>query len=148
MIAEIAHREAGITLPEVKEPLVYSRLIKRLRALSLRNFAEYCTLIASAEGTEERVQMISALTTNVTHFFREGHHFRHLEEEVLPALIDRAQRGGRVRLWSAGCATGEEAYSIAFSLLRLCPEAARYDIRILATDIDPQVLETAEIGLY
>jgi chemotaxis protein methyltransferase CheR len=121
-IAGMLHDDAGIFLPEGKVTLVYSRLAKRLRALGL--------------------------TTNVTRFFREPHHFEHLKTQVLPALLDRARAGGRVRIWSAACSTGQEPYSIAMTLLSLMPDAARYDIRILATDIDPNVVEEARLGLY
>lgn len=147
-IARLAHREAGIALPESKEMLVYSRLGKRLRAHGLTDFKSYCALLESDRGGEERRNMISALTTNVTRFFREDHHFRHLSGEVLPALAAKARKRGRVRIWSAGCATGEEAYSIAFSLMRAFADAARFNVRILATDIDPEVLEVARRGRY
>jgi chemotaxis protein methyltransferase CheR len=147
-IADIAYREAGIFMPESKEMLVYSRLGKRLRENGFTEFRSYCVLIASDAGAEERRKMISALTTNVTRFFREEHHFRHLADEVWPGLAKRLRSGGRARIWSAGCATGEEAYSIAMSLLKACPEAGKFDLRILATDVDPEVLEIARRGCY
>ena len=92
--------------------------------------------------------MLSALTTNVTHFFREEHHFRLLREVALPQLVEAARNGGRVRIWSAGCSAGQEPYSIAFTVLSLFPEAARHNLRILATDVDPQILAKAEAGRY
>ncbi len=147
-IAAIAREEAGISLPEIKEPLVYSRLVKRVRGLGLRSFEQYCALIASRDGVDERMHMISALTTNVTRFFREDHHFRHLEEVALPPLLAAARKGARLRLWSAGCSSGEEAYCLAFTLLRACPEAAKLDVKVLASDIDPQILQIAEAGRY
>ena len=85
--------------------------------------------------------MLSALTTNVTNFFRERHHFEHLRQQVLPPLIASARAGGKLRIWSAGCSTGQEPYSIALSLLSLEPQAHRLDAKILATDIDPRVVE-------
>lgn len=147
-IATVAHREAGITMPDSKEMLVYSRLGKRLRALGMTDFKSYCALVASEAGIEERRKMISALTTNVTRFFREDHHFRLLSTEVWPNLAERLRQGGRARIWSAGCSTGEEAYSIAFSLLTALPEAARFNLKILATDVDPEVLALAKAGRY
>jgi chemotaxis protein methyltransferase CheR len=148
MIAGIMMEEAGISLSENKANLVYSRLAKRLRLLGLRNFAQYCALVMSLDGKHERQAMIAALTTNVTRFFREPHHFEHLKTQVLPGLIEKAKQGQRVRLWSAACSSGQEPYSMALTLLSLMPDAVKYDIRILATDIDPNVLEAGEEGVY
>ena len=92
--------------------------------------------------------MLSALTTNVTRFFREPHHFEHLGAQVLPPLLDVARHGGRVRLWSAACSTGPEPYSMALTVLGLEPNAASLDIRILASDIDPRVVEEGRRGVY
>lgn len=147
-IAKLAHAEAGITMPDAKEPLVYARLVKRLRQLSLRSFGEYLALLSDPGADEERAMFVSTMTTNTTRFFREEHHFELLAEEVLPPLIAAAKRGARVRLWSAGCSSGEEPYSIAITLLRLCPGAASLDLKILATDIDQMILETARRGLF
>jgi len=147
-LAEIMQTETGIALDRGKMPLVYSRLTKRLRALGLKSFDRYSAHISTRAGAGERRTMIEALTTNVTRFFREAHHFEHLAAEVLPGLIDLALEGGRVRLWSAGCSSGEEPYSMALTLLALLPDASRYDIKILATDIDTQVLGAARTGRY
>lgn len=147
-LAKLVHNECGIVLAEAKKGLVISRLSRRLRDLHLRDFGQYCRLLQSESGADERAKLISALTTNVTKFFREDHHFRALEKQIFPVLVDRARRRGRVRIWSAGCSTGEEPYSIAMELLDLFPEAHSLDIRILATDIDPQVLTTASAGRY
>lgn len=148
VIAKRAHEDFGLHLPASKKDLVYSRLVKRLRNLGLPDFRSYCALIESPAGAEERMQMLSALTTNVTQFFREDHHFRMLRETVLPPLIARARAGGRVRLWSAGCSAGQEPYSIAFTVLEMFPDAARYNLRILASDVDPVILRRAEAGIY
>ncbi|HQT61605.1 MAG TPA: protein-glutamate O-methyltransferase [Acidiphilium sp.] len=147
-IARIMHEEAGIALPEAKATLVYSRLAKRIRTLGLESFAEYCELVESKAGSAERQEMLGALTTNVTRFFREPHHFDHLRTRILPPLLAQARSGGRVRLWSAACSSGQEPYSIALTVLGLLPEAPRYDIRILATDIDRTMLATGRAGLY
>lgn len=147
-IAAMLHADAGIALSEAKATLVYSRLAKRLRALGLRSFREYCALVAAPAGGEERRQMLTALTTNVTRFFREPHHFEHLKTTVLPPLLKEARRGGRVRLWSAACSTGQEPYSIALTILSLMPDAAELDVKILATDIDPVVLAGGSAGAY
>jgi chemotaxis protein methyltransferase CheR len=105
-------------------------------------------MVATSDGIDERKRMLAALTTNVTRFFREPHHFEHLKTKVLPPLLESARAGGRVRLWSAACSTGQEPYSMALTLLSLMPDAARYDIRILATDIDPNVVAEARAGAY
>ena len=147
-VADMIHADAGIALSDQKAPLVYSRLAKRLRALKLSSFAEYCSLVKSSAGVEERGNMLGALTTNVTRFFREPHHFEHLAKSVLPVALEQAKRGGRVRLWSSACSSGQEPFSMALTLLRLLPDAARYDIRILATDIDPNMIEEARTGRY
>ena len=109
-IAAIAHAEAGIVIAAGKGSMVQSRLAKRLRALGMTDYATYLDYVATAEGREERQRMISQLTTNVSHFFRENHHFETLRDKVLPGLVARAKSGGRVRLWSAGCSNGQEAY--------------------------------------
>lgn len=147
-IADMLREDAGIFLSEGKAPLVYSRLSKRLRALELKSFREYCNLVASEEGSDERKKMLAALTTNVTQFYREPHHFKHLEEHVLPPLLETAKRGARVRLWSAACSNGQEPYTIALSVLKLLPDATSYDIRILATDIDGNMVAEGKNGIY
>jgi chemotaxis protein methyltransferase CheR len=147
-IAKMLHAETGITLHEGKATLMYSRLGKRLRALGMADFRSYCELLEDPEGQEERGRMIRALTTNVTRFFREPHHFDHLRDTVLPPLLKAAERGGRVRIWSAACSSGQEPYSLALTVLRLLPNAASLDVRILATDIDTTVLEQAKAGRY
>ena len=147
-IAALLHGAAGIHLPDGKAALVYSRLAKRLRALGLQSFKHYCALIESDEGADERQRLLAALTTNVTRFFREPHHFEHMKARIVPGLIERARQGGRVRLWSAGSSSGEEAYSMALTLLEAAPDAYRYDIKILATDINVDVLAAGRQGVY
>ena len=147
-IAATLHAEAGIALQESKATLVYSRLAKRLRALGLESFRDYCALIADAKGADELQKMIAALTTNVTRFYREPHHFEHLKQKVLPPLLDRARKGGAVRIWSAGCSNGQEPYTIALTILQMAPEAADWDVRILATDIDTNMLAEGRAGFY
>lgn len=147
-IAAILHADSGIALPETKSTLVYSRLAKRLRALGMASFRDYCAFIVTSEGADERMTMLAALTTNVTHFFREPHHFDHMRQTLLPSLLEGAKRGGRVRIWSAGCSNGHEPYSIALTILSMMPDAARHDIKILASDIDPNVVAFGRRGSY
>jgi chemotaxis protein methyltransferase CheR len=146
-IAEIMRTETGISLSDVKAPLVYSRLVRRLRHLGMENFRQYCLLV-SDQGHPEREQLIAALTTNVTRFFREKHHFTHFSARVLPELLAKARKGASIRFWSAGCSTGEEPYSMALCILALMPDAWSFDIKILATDINKNVLSTAKQGAF
>lgn len=147
-IAAIAKREAGLALSAAKNSMISARIARRLRDTDKPDFAAYVTYLESAAGVDELRMLISALTTNVTHFFREDHHFGLLESETIPRLAAAAKAGRQVRLWSAGCATGQEPYSIAMSILRRFPEAADHDLRILATDIDETALGTAIRGRY
>jgi chemotaxis protein methyltransferase CheR len=147
-LAKIARDTLGIDLRPFKSSIVHHRLSVRIRELGLSTLGDYLDLLEEPGIDDERDRLISAITTNVTRFYREPHHFDTLEREVLPALLTRARAGGRVRLWSAGCSTGQEPYSIAASLLALCPEAPRLDIRILATDIDAEVLGRAKRATY
>lgn len=147
-IASMLHADAGITLPDGKATLVYSRLAKRLRALRLPSFSDYVALLQGGDGAAERRQMLAALTTNVTRFFREPHHFDHLRNVVLPPLLAAARSGGRVRIWSAACSNGQEPYSVGLTILDLLPNAAELDVRVLATDIDPEMIRTGRAGRY
>ena len=146
-IRDLARREAGLTIPDSKRTLVQSRIARRLRALKLKDFDSYVAIVTAGDDVAkaEMREMISVLTTNVTSFFRESHHFDLLRDEV---LVPRMKAGGRMRIWSSACSTGQEPYSIAITILKADAEAARRDIRVLATDIDPAVLERARAGTY
>lgn len=136
----------GIHLSEQKRELVYGRLTRRLRALQLRTFAEYRERLKG--DVQELAELCNAITTNLTSFFREPHHFQYLREHVLAPLAAEPPGGRRLRIWSAGCSTGEEPYSIAMTVLETLPDAGRWDVRILATDLDSEVLERARRGIY
>jgi len=136
----------GIHLSEQKRELVYGRLARRLRALQLRSFAEYRERLTRDE--QEVAELCNAITTNLTSFFREPHHFQYLRDHVLAPLAADPGRGRRLRIWSAGCSTGEEPYSIAMAVLEALPEIERWDVKILATDLDSEVLERARRGVY
>jgi chemotaxis protein methyltransferase CheR len=136
----------GINLSDQKRELVYGRLTRRLRALQLRSFAEYRERLQRDE--QEVAEFCNAITTNLTSFFREPHHFQYLREQVLAPLAAERRAERRLRIWSAGCSTGEEPYSIAMTILESLPEPDRWDVRILATDLDSDVLERAKRGVY
>ena len=137
----------GISLSEAKRELVYGRLSRRLRALRLQSFSAYRDLLANDPQGPEMVEFVNAITTNLTSFFREAHHFEHLRDQVLLPMLKRGA-GQRLRIWSAGCSTGEEPYSIAMTVRETVPEGTRHDIKILATDLDSDVLSRARSGVY
>lgn len=146
-VARLVHRETGIVITAAKKSMLVSRLSRRLRSLGVASFSDYVALLLGPTGEAERRELVSAVTTNVTGFFREPHHFKALHD-FGGNLVEKARAGGRVRLWSAGCSTGQEAFSMAATLLAIAPDLARHDLRILATDIDPVVIGTARIGLF
>lgn len=149
-LAKLVRAEGGISLPATKAEMVRARLAPRLRALGLPSFVSYTDLVEGAgnAAAREREEMVSALTVNVTRFFREPHHFDTMRKEILPELAMRARAGARVRFWSAGCSTGEEPYSLALTVLDALPEAPSLDVRILATDLDRRVLAAGKAGIY
>jgi len=147
-ISGIAERDAGLMIAESKRRLVQTRIQARMIALGIKSVSDYLSHIKHPQGNEERGRMVASLTTNVTAFNREPHHFEQLKSEVLPGLIKRARNGGKVRIWSAGCSTGQEAYSVAMALLDLAPDIADFDLLILASDIDTACLEHAANGRY
>ena len=146
-IAKIAHDGWGLNLEESKRPLIRTRLGRRLRALDLSSFGSYCDQV-EANRSNEQDNFIAALTTNVTNFYRELHHFEMLEKTILPRLEEETGTGGRIRIWSAGCSNGQEPYSISGSVLEAVKNISNYDLRILATDIDHNILAKAEAGKY
>jgi chemotaxis protein methyltransferase CheR len=146
-IARLAEADAGIILGPGKQSMVQARLSRRLRALGLPSFTAYCALLASPDGEEERRAAINALTTNVTRFFREPHHFDTLRQAVTD-LARKGANGRRLRIWSAGCASGEEPYSAAMTIAAALPDLLTWDARILATDIDTNVIDRARAATY
>lgn len=142
----VLHR-AGISMAESKREMVYARLVRRLRQLKMPNFATYLERLEA--GDEVELQLFcNALTTNLTAFFRERHHFDWLASTCLPQLVRANADSRRMRFWSAGCSTGEEAYSIAMVIRENLGHLRDWDVRILATDIDSDVLAHARAGRY
>jgi chemotaxis protein methyltransferase CheR len=126
---------------------VQGRLARRIRELNIGTFSEYCELIRNG-GPEELVALINAITTNVTSFFRESHHFEALQSVMLTEAMGRNERTRRMRIWSAGCSSGEEPYSIAMAASEYMANVKGWDFKILATDIDSEILNTAARGEY
>ncbi len=149
-IVRIVYERSGIVLAANKRDMAYARLVQRLRALGLNSFREYCEVLSSGKGADEAGFLINAITTNLTKFFREAHHFEHFRHHVLPDLAKSASAGvPRIRVWSAGCSSGEEPYSIAMTALAARTQTGRdWDLQILATDLDTATLEQAKAGVY
>lgn len=147
LLRKLVAKYAGISLNETKRQLVYGRLARRIRAMNLPGFDTYCDLVRH-EGSAEIENFINAITTNLTSFFREQHHFECLAQQVVPMLLKTNAASRRIRVWSAGCSTGEEPYSIAMTLLDALGNNAGWDVKILATDIDSNVVATAAAGIY
>lgn len=148
IIAGIAKNYAGISLSAKKKSLVYSRISRRVRQEGFGSFDEYCGFLVSGAGVEERQHLVSALTTNVTSFYREKHHFVYLEHLLRQRLYSRLERGEELRIWSAACSSGEEAYSIAMTVMKCLSAVSDLRAKILATDIDPDILAQARQGNY
>ena len=149
-IAELVYDRAGIVLGDHKMDLVYTRLARRLRALRLPSFADYCALLRGPDLDQELGFLINAITTNHTKFFREPHHFSHLRNTVLRDFAQRCRQdpAQRLKIWSAGCSSGEEPYSAAMVVGASLPRYEAAKVRILATDLDTNMLETCRLGLY
>lgn len=145
-LCNLVYKHTGIALTEAKRELVKRRFSPRIRELGLRGFSEYCDLI-DQKGGSELTLFTNAITTNLTSFFRESHHFDYLKNEILPNFY-RKHGHRKLRIWSAGCSTGEEVYSIAISLREALLDIDRWDIKILATDIDTDILHQASRGIY
>ncbi len=156
LFTDLIYRTAGIKLGMQKKGLLISRLGKRLKMHGLRNFHEYYLLVKG--DNEELIEMLNCISTNTTKFFREGYHFEYLKNAVVPELLRERRSEKVIRIWSAGCSTGEEPYSIAIAVHEaLRWEGAKikqggvwagWDVKVLATDISTQVLQTAEAGVY
>ena len=148
-LAELLHDKTGIVLTGRKKEMMYGRLVRRLRALKLDSFAAYCRYLQGPSGDRELGLTLNAITTNTTSFFREMHHFDYLRDEILFPVGKwiAADPGHHFRIWSAGCSSGEEPYSIAMVMRSIFGTSAK-NSKILATDIDSNMLSTAKAGLY
>jgi chemotaxis protein methyltransferase CheR len=145
----LVFQEAGIHLADVKKALVASRLLRRIRELGMTTYGAYYRRVV--EDRSELVLMLDAITTNETQFFREPHHFELLSSHLIPRWREEAAQGRRprqVRIWSAGCSTGEEPFSLAMTLLPALPPEDGWSVQILATDLSTRVLERATQGIF
>jgi chemotaxis protein methyltransferase CheR len=150
-LSSLIYDELGIKMPESKSTMLTGRLSRRLRALNMASFAQYCEFLFSPRGLqEEMVHLINAVTTNKTDFFREPSHFSYLVERALPTLQAEFQLHLRrpLRIWSAGCSTGEEPYTLAMVLAEVQETRPAFRYEIIATDISTRVLEVARRAVY
>jgi len=144
-VKKIVYDFAGIDLNESKKNLVYNRLAKRIRFLGQSSFKQYINFVEE-QGESEFILLINSITTNLTFFFRENHHFEYLADTVIPELIQKNSASKKIRIWSAGCSTGEEPYSLAIVLKETVP--AGWDAKVIATDLDSNVVQTGMSGVY
>ncbi|CAA7618773.1 protein-glutamate O-methyltransferase CheR [Magnetospirillum sp. SS-4] len=147
-LATFLSRETGIVLSAHKRQMVCGRLVKRLRALGMRDFSEYCDMLNGPGAHAEIEHLVNAITTNITNFFREPHHFDHLRREVLEPRLTQIPRRPRLRIWSAGCSSGQEPYCIAMMVAETLKPPEAWDALILATDIDTNMLSRGAAGIY
>ena len=146
-IRKFVKEETGITLSDAKKNMVYGRLSRRLRALDIKSFNEYIDIVSEGES-EEKGNFVNAITTNLTSFFREEHHFDYVKNTVVPQVLKNNSHTKKIRIWCAGCSTGEEPYSLSMALHESISDIQSWDIKILATDLDTNVLEHCRRGVY
>lgn len=146
-IRTFVSEHTGIVLTEKKKDMVYGRLSKRIRKGRFGSFDAFCSALEEGDEDEQEF-MINAITTNLTAFFREEHHFDYLANTLIPELIEKKRHVKKLRIWSAGCSTGEEPYSIAMTLKEALPNFNEWDVKILATDLDANVVAHGQSGIY
>ncbi|MEM6602794.1 MAG: protein-glutamate O-methyltransferase CheR [Pseudomonadota bacterium] len=140
------YKLAGIVLQDHKKDMVYGRLARRIRALNFKKFSDYRDYLDSSQGKPELQNFVNALTTNLTSFFREEHHFTHFKQEIKSLMQADPRR--RLRVWCSAASTGQEPYSIAMSLDQVNVSAAAQDVKVLCTDLDTNVLAKCQDGIY
>ncbi|WP_353350520.1 protein-glutamate O-methyltransferase CheR [Oceaniserpentilla sp. 4NH20-0058] len=144
-LTAMAYDISGIVLGDHKKELVYSRISRRIRKLGLENFSQYCQYLETNQATEVN-EFVNSITTNLTSFFRESHHFEYLAKEIIPQWKKQG-RSKPIRIWSSACSTGPEPYSIAITIKKNM-SVSDYDLKILATDLDSDVLKKGREGIY
>src|SRR5664280_1552047 len=148
VISNVVKQRCGINLHDGKKALVKARLHKRVRALGLDGFGHYVEHLCTDAGGVEMAAMLDALSTNLTYFFREPRHFEILKNTVIPQILVRHVQNRRIRIWSAGCSSGEEPYSIAMTIKDAIGDPTGWDIGVLATDLSSRMLNLARKGMY
>jgi chemotaxis protein methyltransferase CheR len=148
--SDMVYEHCGINLHDGKKALLQARLNKRLRVTEVTSYEDYYRYLTNPHNDGELTQFLDCISTNLTYFFRESQHFDFLKQRLLPELIElkRKARTNRIRIWSAGCSTGEEPYSLAMYIASQMEDLPKWDLRILATDISTRVLAVASRGIY
>lgn len=147
-VTQLVYDRTGIVLGEQKREMVYRRLMRRIRELNLGSFSDYCRLLEDESGTE-MPNFINSITTNLTSFFRESHHFDYLKDVYIPNLISSESSARNLKVWSAACSTGEEPYSLSMTLNETMKGLrSNWGYKILATDLDTEVLNKGRTGVY
>ncbi|MCG8672836.1 MAG: protein-glutamate O-methyltransferase CheR, partial [Pseudomonadales bacterium] len=146
-IRRLAKEKTGIELGDHKKEMIYSRIVRRIRSLGLPSFRNYCEYLETHTDAE-LTNFVNAITTNLTAFFREPHHFEFLEKTVIPELKVNHKADKRIRIWSAGCSTGEEPYSLAMTLHKTFGSVTGWNTKVLATDLDSNVVAHGKAGVY
>lgn len=147
-LRKISNERTGIVVSDDKFDMFYSRLSRRVRKLGMSSFKEYCDLIKSENNGEEIIELVNSITTNLTAFFRENHHFEYLKNVVIPKFVNDCNNKKQFNVWSAGCSTGEEPYSLSIIINEINIENYKCNAKITATDIDSNVLARAASGIY
>jgi len=148
-LSSFIYRESGIKMPPVKRVMLQSRLQKRLKELKMSSFKEYCSYVFSNEGlNSEIIHMLDVVSTNKTDFFREPNHFDFLTSNILPEMVANSKHNKFLKVWSAGCSSGEEPYTIAIVLFEFFASHLGYDFSILGTDISTAILQKAIDAVY
>jgi chemotaxis protein methyltransferase CheR len=148
LFRQLVYAQSGINLGGEKLHLVRARLGKRLRVGRFESFKEYYEYVLNDKTGEELARLLDAISTNTTHFYREKRHFELLTRMVEEHLKDADQRSRTLRIWSAGCSSGEEPYSIAMTVHNLVKNRGKVEVKILATDLSVQMLSQAKLGIY
>jgi len=148
-LSQFIYNNYGIKMPEAKKIMLQSRLQKRLSVMKINSFSEYCDFLFSKEGEQmELIHMIDVVTTNKTDFYREAAHFDFMREVVLPEYMQQNKSRKPMKLWSAGCSSGEEPYTMSFVLSDFADKVSGFDYQILGTDISTRILEKAVTAIY
>ncbi len=146
-LRKISNQQTGIVVTDDKFDMFYSRLSRRLRALGLKDFDAYCKYVKN-NPDKEMTELVNAVTTNLTSFFREKHHFDYLQNTIIPEFIQQNAPGSVMNIWCSASSTGEEPYSIAMTINESNLLSSGYDYQLVSTDIDSNVLQTAAQGIY
>lgn len=148
-LSRFIYKESGIKMPPVKRVMLQSRLQKRLRELEMSNFKEYCEYVFSKDGlNNEIIHMLDVVSTNKTDFFREPVHFDYLLSNVLPEFVQQKSASKTIKVWSAGCSSGEEPYTISIVMAEFAERNPGFDFSIIGTDISTQILQKAIDAVY